>query len=279
MLAKALPSLLPPLAHEEMLEVTHINSLASKNYDNILTKRPFRAPHHSASHVAIVGGGTNLRPGEISQSHRGILFFDELPEFQRSTLEALRQPLEDKKIVVSRAKDTTEYPASFLLVATANPCPCGYYGTSKAYSCQPYQIMQYQRKLSGPLLDRIDLYVTVDEVEHEKLLTQKRESNKDNAYKHPVRQARGLQNDRYHNPAKLNSDMNNNDIINLANITADAKNILDTAAQKLDISARAYMRTLKVARTIADLDGATAIRSEHITEALQFRNRQSPVLN
>ncbi|HEY1835203.1 MAG TPA: ATP-binding protein [Candidatus Saccharimonadales bacterium] len=171
MLAKALPAILPPLGHEEMLEVTHLHSLANLEYEHLVSERPFRTPHHSASHVAIVGGGNAVRPGEISLSHRGILFFDKLPEFSRMTIEALRQPLEDRAITVSRAKETSTFPANFIFVATANPCPCGYYGTHKTCECSPHQLNHYRRKLSGPLLDRIDLYVEVQEVEHEKLLT------------------------------------------------------------------------------------------------------------
>ncbi len=171
MLAKTLPSLLPALSHEEMLEVTHLHSLAGHEYDRIISIRPFRSPHHSATHVAIIGGGQNLRPGEISFSHHGILFFDELPEFNRLTLEALRQPMEDRVISLARAKDTAEYPANFILVATANPCPCGYYGSGTTCHCLPSQIQRYQQKVSGPILDRIDLYSGVSEVEHSKLLT------------------------------------------------------------------------------------------------------------
>jgi magnesium chelatase family protein len=170
MLAKALPNLLPALNHEEMLEVTHLHSLAGHEYDRIINERPFRAPHHSATHVAVIGGGQNLRPGEISLSHRGVLFFDELPEFSRQTLEALRQPLEDRVISVARAKDTAQYPASFILIATANPCPCGYYGTTKTCRCTPAQIQRYQQRVSGPIMDRIDLYAEVSEIDHAKLL-------------------------------------------------------------------------------------------------------------
>lgn len=277
MLAKTLPNLLPHMSHEEMLEVTHLHSLASKDYESITTERPFRAPHHSASHVAIVGGGTNLRPGEISLSHRGVLFFDELPEFHRSTLEALRQPLEDRKIVVSRAKDSSEYPANFILVATANPCPCGYYNTSKPCTCQPYQISQYQRRLSGPLLDRIDIFVDVDEVEHEKLLSNKRDQKLDKSYQNLVEQGRLKQFKRY-GSSRLNSDMNNKDIVELARVSPSAKAILDMAANRLGLSARSYMRIVKVGRTIADLDNSNNLEDKHITEALQFRKRQSPIL-
>jgi len=170
MLAKALPSILPPMETEEILEVTQLHSLASKEYDHIITSRPFRAPHHSASNVSIVGGGQIPRPDEISLAHRGILFFDEFPEFNRPTIEALRQPLEDRIISVARARDTINFPANFMLVATSNPCPCGFYGTTKPCTCLPHQINKYRQKLSGPIIDRIDLYIDVDEVKHRTLL-------------------------------------------------------------------------------------------------------------
>lgn len=270
MLAKALPSILPGLNHEEMLEVTHLHSLTNNNYEQIMTVRPLRSPHHSASHVAIIGGGNSVRPGEISLSHRGILFFDELPEFQRQTIEALRQPLEDRMVTVSRAKETVEYPANFLFVATANPCPCGFYGTNKTCECSASRINHYRKKISGPLLDRIDLFVNVQEVDHEKLLTQKRNSKLDDAIRTKIDSARKLQSKRF-NDNKLNCDMNNYDITHLTNMTLDSKTILDIAAQKLDLSARAYMRSIKVARTIADLESSENILPSHITEALQYR--------
>ncbi|MEO6513170.1 MAG: YifB family Mg chelatase-like AAA ATPase [Candidatus Saccharimonadales bacterium] len=197
MLARALPSILPALTHEEMLEVTHMHSLSGQAYDTVVTTRPFRSPHHSASHVAVIGGGHTLRPGEISLSHRGILFFDELPEFSRMTLEALRQPLEDRTITVARAKNTVEYPADFILVATANPCPCGYFGTSKACSCQAHQIQRYQQKLSGPIMDRIDLYANVSDVEHAKLITHTATKDEDTLVQDRVNRARKLQHQRY----------------------------------------------------------------------------------
>jgi magnesium chelatase family protein len=271
MLAKALPSILPLLNYEEMLEVTHLHSLTNNNYEQIIVDRPLRSPHHSASHVAIVGGGNSVRPGEVSLSHRGVLFFDELPEFQRQTIEALRQPLEDRTITVSRAKETVEYPANFLFIATANPCPCGYYGSNKSCECSPHLINQYRRKVSGPLLDRVDLFVTVQEVEHRKLLTSTRDSKADEATRWRISRARTRQSERFNNKTKLNCDMTNRDINSLADLTPNSKSILDIAAQKLDISARGYMRTIKVARTIADLDNAGKILPSHITEALQYR--------
>ncbi len=272
MLAKALPSLLPALSREEILEVTHLHSLASHDYDKIITRRPFRAPHHSASHVAIIGGGLQLRPGEISLSHRGVLFFDELPEFGRATLEALRQPLEDLTISVARAKDTAEYPADFILVATANPCPCGYYGTTGTCRCLPHQILRYQQKLSGPILDRIDLYSSVHEVNHRKLLTQAIDPQADQSVRATVARARRLQHRRYGQASKLNAAMTNADIKKFGQLTSDAQELLNSAAERLNISARAYMRCVKVARTIADLEGSAEITSAHISEALAYRS-------
>ena len=273
MLAKTLPGLLPPLTREEMLEVTHLHSLAGHEYDRIITARPFRSPHHSASHVAVIGGGLNLRPGEISLSHRGILFFDELPEFSRQTLEALRQPLEDRVITVARAKDTAQYPASFILVATANPCPCGFYGTTKACRCLPHQIQRYQQKVSGPILDRIDLYAEVSEIDHRKLLAKQTDQTEQVTAAEQIERARAAQAKRYGNANKLNRDMSNRDIKQQAGVSPAAKDLLDLAAQRLELSARAYMRSLKVARTIADLEASETIEPPHISEALQYRSQ------
>lgn len=270
MLAKALPSVLPLLNREEILEVTHLHSLASHDYDKIIMERPFRAPHHSASHVAVIGGGLNLRPGEISLSHRGILFFDELPEFSRLTLEALRQPLEDRVISVARAKDTAEYPASFILVATANPCPCGYYGTSGTCRCLPNQINRYRLKLSGPILDRIDLYTQVHEIEHATLLTQQANPSQDEKLRQQIVTARELQSKRY-GKSRLNADMTNADIRKFSRVGMEAKELLDLAATRLNLSARAYMRAVKVSRTIADLEQSASITTAHISEALAYR--------
>ncbi len=271
MLAKALPGVLPGLNREEMLEVTHLHSLASHDYEQLVSQRPFRTPHHSASHIAVIGGGLQLRPGEISLAHRGVLFFDELPEFGRQTLEALRQPLEDRVISVARAKDTAEYPANFILVATANPCPCGYYGTANACRCMPAQIQRYQQKLSGPIMDRIDLFSNVNEVKHEKLLSHPIDEKADQATREHIKTARLVQQKRYGRPNKLNTDMSNGDIKLHATIEPEAKELLNTAAQRLNVSARSYMRTIKVARTIADLDNSPNITQAHIGEALAYR--------
>jgi len=271
MLAKALPSILPPLEREELLEVTHLHSLVSHDYEKIITARPFRSPHHSASHTAVIGGGLNLRPGEISLAHRGVLFFDELPEFGRQTLEALRQPLEDRVISVARAKDAAEYPANFILLATANPCPCGYYGTSGTCRCLPGQIVRYRQRLSGPILDRIDLYSDVGEIKHDGLLHQARDDKTDAAVRQHVIQARQAQRQRYGRYDKLNTDMTNADIKRFAQLGSGAEELLNQAARRLNISARAYMRSVKVARTVADLESSDTITVAHLSEALAYR--------
>lgn len=278
MLAKALPSLLPPLNKEEILEVTQLHSLSSPSYEKPITSRPFRSPHHSASHIAIVGGGHSLRPGEISLSHRGVLFFDEIPEFNRLSLESLRQPLEDKTITVARAKETIEYPANFILVATANPCPCGYFGTTKSCSCLPHQIIRYQQKLSGPILDRIDLHSLVQEVDHKNLLRKPINQKEDEQVRSLIKTARKAQKIRFGTGTKLNADMTNKEIKSLANLSEQAKELLDTAASKLEISARSYMKAVKVARTIADLEQSASIEPVHISEALQYRKPNPSVL-
>jgi magnesium chelatase family protein len=271
MLAKALPGILPQLTRDEMLVVTHLHSLAHNQFEKIMTTRPFRSPHHSASNVAVIGGGSNPRPGEVSLSHSGVLFLDELPEFNRSTIETLRQPLEDKVITISRAKDTITFPADFILIGTKNPCPCGYYGTHKQCTCPPNAIAQYEKKLSGPILDRIDLYVDVDSVDHASLLALRsaEEPSKDVAER--VLQARTRQLERISNHSKLNGSLGNRDIKQSAQLTPEAKQLLDTAALQLQLSARAYMRSVKVARTIADLDNSDKVGTKHVAEALQYR--------
>ncbi len=276
MLAKAAIGLLPNLTNEEVLDVTQLYSLGSKDYDTVITERPFRSPHHTASSISIIGGGQRPKPGEISLSHRGILFLDELLEFSRDTIEALRQPLEDHTISVTRASGTITYPADFMLIATTNPCPCGYFGSSRSCECLPHQIAKYQRKLSGPIVDRIDLFVDVNEVEHSKLLEGSSNDSSVSIAKR-VAQARKIQYHRF-TRTHTNSTMSNQQIKHLAQLTTSAKALLNKAASSLALSPRAYMRSIKVARTIADLDNSDQIEDRHIAEALQFRQRKAAIV-
>lgn len=271
MLAKALPSIMPDLTKEEMLDITHLHSLANKDFGRIVRERPFRSPHHSSSQVSIIGGGQRPRPGEISLSHNGILFLDEFPEFSRTVIESLRQPLEDKKISVARARDTVEYPAHFLMVGTANPCPCGYYGSQKECSCLPSQIAAYQKKISGPIVDRIDLYVDVEEVPHDKLLSDTSRQRQTADFKNRVTKARAKQ---YARIQRLNSDLSNKDLRIAAKLDKQAEELFNQAAAKLKLSARSYIRALRVARTIADLEDSEQIEVPHASEALQYRKKE-----
>lgn len=270
MLAKTFVSILPAMDIEEILETTHLHSLQSKDYETVLYDRPFRSPHHSTSETAVTGGGTNPRPGEISLSHNGVLFFDEFPEFKRSTIESLRQPLEDGKITISRSKDSIDFPAKFILIATANPCPCGYFGTDKECSCLPHHIYSYRKKISGPIIDRIDLYANVENVEHAKLLDNNQKTESSRTVRSRVERARDIQTERF-KTCRTNSSMHNREVKKYARLTDTARNLLDKGASRLELSPRAYMRTLKVARTIADLDQSEMILDKHIAEALQYR--------
>jgi len=270
MLAKALPSIMSPPDREEVITMTHLHSLTGTDVTELMSIRPFRSPHHSSSDVSIIGGGQRPKPGEVSLAHGGVLFLDEFPEFRRSTIESLRQPLEDGIVTVARAKDSATYPARFMLVATKNPCPCGFYGSTKSCSCSPIELQRYQKKLSGPIMDRIDIHVTVDNVEHKKLLTTSKSNEKSEAVRDRVVAAQQKQASRL-GSNKRNAYMNNRDIKKHLVISPEAKEFIDKAAEKLDISARVYMKTIKLAATIADLDNADTITIAHLAESLQYR--------
>lgn len=276
MLAKRLPSILPPLNLAEALETTKIHSVAGtlKKYGGLIVHRPFRAPHHTISDVALVGGGGYPQPGEISLAHNGVLFLDEVPEFKRSVLEVLRQPLEDRYVNISRARFTVDYPASFMLVAALNPCPCGYYNhPEKDCVCAPGVVQKYLNKISGPLLDRIDIHIEVTPVEYDQL-SEIRAAESSAAIRARVIKARKVQEDRYephgsiHANAQISSSMARNQCV----IDEAGRRLLGRAMEKLGLSARAYDRILKVARTIADMDESESIRNVHLSEAIQFRS-------
>lgn len=276
MMAKRLPSILPPLSLAESLETTQIHSVAGKLGKNtsLIAHRPFRSPHHTISSVALVGGGQNPQPGEISLAHNGVLFADELPEFNRSVLEMLRQPLEDRTISISRAKYTVEYPASFMLIASMNPCPCGYYNhPTKACVCNPGQVQKYLNRISGPLLDRIDIQVEIVPVPFEKL-SDARPGEPSEAIRQRVIAARKIQEQRFSHISGIhcNAQMTPKMLTEYATPDEAGLNLLRNAMERLNLSARAYDRILKVARTIADLDASPTVQSMHIAEAIGYRN-------
>ena len=276
MLAKRLSAILPPLTIEEALETTKIHSVAGKIAKNssLITSRPFRAPHHTISDVALVGGGTYPQPGEISLAHNGVLFLDELPEFKRTVLEVMRQPLEDRLITISRAKFTVEYPASFMLVASMNPCPCGFYNhPEKDCVCSPGVVQKYLNKISGPLLDRIDIHIEVVPVPFEKL-SENRPTESSQVIRNRVVDARKIQEKRFSlNPGvHSNAQMTSKMLRKYCEIDIAGQTILKTAMEKLGLSARAYDRILKVSRTIADLDKNEKIQTYHLAEAIQYRS-------
>ena len=276
MMAKRLPSILPPLSLAESLETTKIHSVAGKleKNDSLIAIRPFRSPHHSISQGAMVGGGSSPQPGEISLAHNGILYADELPEFGKATLEVLRQPLEDRKITISRAKYTIEYPCSFMFVASMNPCPCGYYNhPTKPCVCHIGQVQRYLNRISGPLMDRIDIQVEIVPVTFEKI-SDSRPGESSSAIRERVIKARKIQQLRFENHPGIhcNAQMESKLIHLYAQPDAQGLNLLRNAMNRLNLSARAYDRILKVARTIADLEGSEHIQTNHLAEAISYRN-------
>ena len=282
MLAKRLPSILPPLSLSESLETTQIHSVAGKlsRDTSLISQRPFRAPHHTISQVALVGGGNNPQPGEISLAHNGVLFLDEMPELSRSVLEVLRQPLEDRKITISRAKYNVEYPCSFMLIASMNPCPCGYYGDPTHHcACTPGQIQRYMNKISGPLLDRIDIHCEIQAVPFTEL-SKMQPGESSEAIRERVIRARNIQTERFNSLTQqggqgrvyCNAQMTEHMLHQYAEPDEQSMEMLRMAMERLKLSARAYSRILKVARTIADLAGSENVQSHHIAEAIGYRS-------
>ena len=276
MLAKRLPTVLPPLSLNEALETTKIHSVAGKlgKEASLVSVRPFRSPHHTISDVALVGGGGFPQPGEISLAHHGVLFLDELPEFKRTVLEVMRQPLEERKVTISRARFSIEYPASFMLIASMNPCPCGYFNhPDKDCTCGPGVVQRYMSKVSGPLLDRIDIHIEVTPVSFNEL-SDERLSEKSASIRERVVQARAIQSERFkeNKLVHCNAQMSTKKVRSVCKISEDGNNILRSAMEKLGLSARAYDRILKVARTIADLESSEDIKLEHLSEAIHYRS-------
>ena len=276
MLAKRLPTILPPLSLHEALETTKIHSVAGKLPENstLVSKRPFRSPHHTISDVALVGGGGVPQPGEISLAHNGVLFLDELPEFKRTVLEVMRQPMEERKVTISRAKVAIDFPASFMLIASMNPCPCGFYNhPDRECTCPPGTVQKYLNKISGPLLDRIDLHVEVTPVAFSELSTKQAQEHSASIRDRVIR-ARDIQANRYkdHSGIYANAQISSKMLREICVINTAGQNLLKTAMEKLNLSARAYDRILKVARTVADLAASEEIKIEHLAEAIQYRS-------
>jgi magnesium chelatase family protein len=276
MLARAFSYLLPPLDREEIFEITGIHSIAGTLNDELAVDAPFRSPHHTSSYVSVIGGGTFPKPGEVTLAHRGVLFLDEFPEFDKRVIESLRQPLEDRVVNISRSKGTARFPAQFILIAAMNPCPCGYLGSrQKECACRPTDLDRYKRKISGPIVDRIDIWLRVENIDYEKLSDKDKTGEATAAIGERVRRAREIQQKRFQESGKAiknNSEMTVKDIDALP-IGPEEKKILNESAEKLNLSARAYHRVIKLARTIADLDNSQEIKTPHIMEALQYRPR------
>lgn len=289
MLARVFSQILPGLNEEECLEITGIHSIVGLLDESLITEAPFRAPHHTASYVSMIGGGANIKPGEVTLAHRGVLFLDEFPEFEKRVIEALRQPLEDNVVSISRAKGSAIFPSNFILIAAMNPCPCGNKGNKqKSCICKPSDLDRYKRKLSGPIMDRIDIWVTVGNVDYEKLSNENQEGEKTKTIKERVLRARKIQTKRFsakggsasggkNSKRKINtnSEINVKELNIYCPLDSETKKLLNQSAERLQLSARAYHRTIKIARTIADLEGSANITQAHILEALQYRPRES----
>ena len=276
MLAQRLPSILPDISFEESLESTKIHSICGllSEENPIILTRPFRSPHHTITETSLIGGGRNPKPGEISLAHNGVLFLDELPEFNKSSLEVLRTPLEDKFVTISRLNSSVTYPCNFMFVASMNPCPCGYYGSKdRVCTCNDFQIKKYLNKISGPLLDRIDIHIEVESVKYSKLENENSKLETSASIRQRVNSAREIQLNRYKDfNIYSNSELTPKLISKYCKLNPQCKKILESAFEKLGLSARAYSKILKVARTIADLEGSSCIEITHITEAIQYRS-------
>ncbi|MCK5059526.1 MAG: YifB family Mg chelatase-like AAA ATPase [Candidatus Pacebacteria bacterium] len=279
MLAKAFCHILPPLSLEEIFETTSIHSVAGILKNDLLTRSPFRSPHHTSSYVSLIGGGAIPKPGEVTLAHNGVLFLDEFPEFESRVLEALREPLEERVVSISRARGTAQFPARFILIAAMNPCPCGFYGVSgKNCVCNSQDILRYKRKVSGPIVDRIDMWVEVSNIDHKSLMD-KNKKNKERAdvIQARVQKARDIQSHRFKKQGLnilTNSEMNSRNLVELIRLSPDVKHTLDKSAQSFGLSPRAYHRIVKLSRTIADLYETEEIENGHLLEALQYRHKQ-----
>lgn len=278
MLARVFSNILPELSNEDILEITGIHSIVGLLEDSLVTEPPFRAPHHTASYVSMIGGGTNPKPGEVTLAHKGVLFLDEFPEFEKRVLEALRQPLEDNIVSISRARGSAIFPSNFILVAAMNPCPCGNKGNKdKVCICRPNDLDRYARRISGPIIDRIDLWVTVGNVDYKKLSDEVVRSERTHTIRDRVKAARLIQEKRFKNSQntkrkiKTNSEMNVKDLGQMVKLSKEVRELLDDSAEQLGLSARAYHRVIKIARTIADLESSPNVEANHILEALQYR--------
>lgn len=278
MLARAIPGILPTLTEYEALEVTKIYSITGNLSagKSLITTRPFRSPHHTTSRIGLVGGGTNITPGEVSLAHRGVLFLDEFPEFPRNVMESLRQPMEDGIVTISRARGSVTYPANFMLVAAANPCPCGYYGDpKKACVCMPGQISRYEKRVSGPILDRIDIHINVPSVDTQKLLEKPKENiESSQSIQRRVQKARDIQSNRFaETTIRNNAEMATKDVKKYCTLSPECLAMLRGAIANMNLSARSYFKVIRVARTIADLEDKESISTLHLAEALQYRSQ------